>query len=112
MPSLTDAILQRIQTRADCGRCAAHRIVSNDVTASRIMESFENPADSVAPYRLPSRHPSADGSDRDADALRGNANAGSAAATKLPTFATDNASDIKRRQEALLIAYLVDRLAR
>ncbi|MEO8188457.1 MAG: hypothetical protein ABI580_13960 [Burkholderiaceae bacterium] len=82
----------------------------NDVAASRTMESLKPSANSVAPYRLPSRHPSADARDRDSS--RDNARAGSApAASKPTTFAAENASAIKRRQEALLIAYLV-RLAR
>jgi hypothetical protein len=64
-----------------------------------------------APYRLPSRHPSADGGDR--SAARENAHAGVAAsAPKVSTPALTTASDVKRRQEALLIAYLVNRLAR
>jgi hypothetical protein len=75
------------------------------------MESLKLSASSVAPYRLPSRHPSADAGDR--ESLRDNAHAGSAAVTaKPPALATDNASNIKRRQEALLIAYMVARLAR
>jgi hypothetical protein len=74
------------------------------------MESLKPSANSVAPYRLPSRHPSADAGDRVSS--RNNAHAGAdPAASKPGTFAADKASAIKRRQEALLIAYLV-RLAR
>jgi hypothetical protein len=82
----------------------------NDVAASWTMKSLKPSANSVAPYRLPSRHPSADAGDRDSP--RNNADSGAApAAPTRRTFAADKASDIKRRQEALLIAYLV-RLAR
>ncbi len=81
-----------------------------DVAASRTMESLKPSANSFAPYRLPSRHPAADAGDRDSS--RDNAHAGAApTASKARTSATDKASAIKRRQEALLIAYLV-RLAR
>jgi hypothetical protein len=74
------------------------------------MESLKPPANSAAPYRLPSRHPSADAGDRASS--RNNARSGAAAVASTPrTFAADQASAIKRRQEALLIAYLV-RLAR
>jgi hypothetical protein len=83
----------------------------NDVAASRTMESLKPSANSVAPYRLPSRHPSADAGDHASS--RNNANTGAAPAASQPsTFAADKASAIKRRQEALLIAYLVRRLAR
>jgi hypothetical protein len=83
----------------------------NDVAASRTMKSLEPSANSVAPYRLPSRHPSADAGDRVSS--RNNARAGTAPAASQPrTFETDKASAIKQRQEALLIAYLVRRLAR
>ncbi len=75
------------------------------------MESLKPSVNSVAPYRLPSRHPSADAGDRDSS--RDNAHAGAApAASKPSTFAADKASAIKQRQEALLIAYVVNRLAR
>jgi len=77
------------------------------------MESLKPSANSVAPYRLPSRHPSADTGDRVSSPSRNNANAGAAPAASQPnTFSADKASAIKRRQEALLIAYLVRRLAR
>ena len=82
----------------------------NDVAASRTMKSLNPSANSAAPYRLPSRHPSADAGARDSS--RDDAHAGSTPAASEPrTFAADKASAIKRRQEALLIAYLV-RLAR
>jgi hypothetical protein len=91
---------------------AAMAVVSsnNDVDASRTMEFLKPPSKSVAPYRLPSRHPSADAGNRVAS--RDDSQAGSAPAASEPrTFAADKASAIKRRQEALLVAYLV-RLAR
>ena len=82
----------------------------NDVAASRTMKSLNPSANSVAPYRLPSRHPSADAGARVSS--RDDAHAGAASAASTPrTFAADKASAIKRRQEALLVAYLV-RLAR
>jgi hypothetical protein len=81
-----------------------------DVAASWTMKSLKPSANSAAPYRLPSRHPSADAGDRVSS--RNNAHAGAAPAASTPrTFAADKASAIKRRQEALLVAYLV-RLAR
>ena len=80
----------------------------NDIDASRTMEFLKPSSKYVAPYRLPSRHPAADAGHRDSP--RNNAHAGAAAAAPKP--GTDKASDIKRRQEALLIAYLVRRLAR
>ena len=82
----------------------------NDVAASRTMKSLNPSANSVAPYRLPSRHPSADAGARDFSG--DDAHTGAAPAASTPrTFAADKASAIKRRQEALLVAYLV-RLAR
>jgi hypothetical protein len=81
-----------------------------DVDALLAMEFLKSSSKSVAPYRLPSRHPSADAGARDSS--RDDAHAGVApAASTPPTFAADKASAIKRRQEALLVAYLV-RLAR
>lgn len=78
----------------------------HDVAASRTMESLKPSANSVAPYRLPSRHPSADAGDHVSS--RNNAHAGAVPAASKPlTFAADKATAIKRRQEALLIAYLV-----
>ena len=75
------------------------------------MKSLKPYANSVAPYRLPSRHPSADAGDRISS--RNNAHASAAPAASQPrTFAADKASAIKRRQEALLVAYVVSRLAR
>jgi hypothetical protein len=82
----------------------------NDVAASQIMESLKPSSNFVAPYRLPSRHPSADAGDSESSPKKTHAGA-APAASKRPTFAADKASDIKRRQESLLIAYLV-RLAR
>jgi hypothetical protein len=79
----------------------------NDIAASRTMESLKPSATSIAPYRLPSRHPSAEAGNRESSPEKADAGAAAAASKR----ATDNASDIKRRQEALLIAYLV-RLAR
>jgi hypothetical protein len=77
------------------------------------MKSLKPSATFVAPYRLPSRHPSADAGDHVSPRNDDNAHAGAApAASKPNTFAADNASAIKRRQESLLIAYLVHRLAR
>ena len=77
-----------------------------DVDALRTMESRKPSANSAVPYRLPSRHPSADAGARDSS--RDDAHAGAAPAASTPsTFAADKASAIKRRQEALLIAYLV-----
>jgi len=93
---------------------AAMGVVSseNDVAASRTMKSLKPSANSVAPYRLPSRHPSADAGDRVSSPYRNNAPGAVPAASKPNTFSADKASAIKRRQEALLIAYLVRRLAR
>jgi hypothetical protein len=106
MPSPPDAILQRIQTRADCVRCDARRIVEKRRRCIVAMASLKLSANSVAPYRLPSRHPSAGAGDRVSS--RNNAHAGAASAASQPrAFAMDTASAIKRRQEALLIAYLV-----
>ncbi len=77
------------------------------------MTTLKLSANSVAPYRLPSRHPSADASGRVSSPSRNHANAGAdPVASKPSTFEADKASAIKRRQEALLIAYLVNRLAR
>jgi hypothetical protein len=81
-----------------------------DVDALRTMESRKLSSNSAAPYRLPSRHPSADAGARDSS--RDDAHVGAAPAASTPrTLAADKASAIKRRQEALLVAYLV-RLAR
>jgi hypothetical protein len=84
----------------------------NGITGSRIMASLEQPAQpanfsaSSAPYRLPSRHPSAGAG----DSVPGDGHARVAAIPSEPHISsTNNASDIKRRQEALLIAYLVSR---
>jgi hypothetical protein len=72
------------------------------------MESLKPSANSVAPYRLPSRHPSADAGDHVSSHNNDNAHAGAVPAAFKPlTFAADKATAIKRRQEALLIAYLV-----
>jgi hypothetical protein len=81
-----------------------------DVDALRTMEFLKASSKYVPPYRLPSRHPSADAGDRVSS--RDDSQAGAAPAASTPrTFAADQASAIKRRQEALLVAYLV-RLAR
>ena len=77
-----------------------------DVDALRTMESRKPSSNSAAPYRLPSRHPSADAGARDFSG--DDAHTGAAPAASTPrTFAADKASAIKRRQEALLVAYLV-----
>jgi hypothetical protein len=73
-----------------------------------LMKSFGRPPNSVAPYRLPSRHPLAGAEDR---AQRANARVDCREAPSPPTSATGNRSEIKQRQQALLVAYLV-RLAR
>jgi len=66
---------------------------------------FERSPNSVAPYRLPSRHPLADGGNRRPQ--RDDGRASSREAPNPTASATGNHSDIKRRQQALLIAYLV-----
>jgi hypothetical protein len=71
-------------------------------------EMVERSPNSVAPYRLPSRHPLAGAEE---GAQRGNARVDSRKAPSPTTSATGNRSEIKQRQHALLVAYLV-RLAR
>ena len=73
-----------------------------------MMKSFKRSPNSVAPYRLPSRHPLAGAEDR---TQGDNARADSREAPSPTNSATGNHSEIKRRQHALLVAYLV-RLAR
>jgi hypothetical protein len=85
------------------------------------MKPLERSTTPVPPYRLPSQHPSADGGThpmpRDSAPLLGDSapmprDNPVAPAPKVTAPVLTTASDIKRRQEALLIAYLVNRLAR
>jgi hypothetical protein len=72
------------------------------------MKLFERYPNSIAPYRLPSRHPLAGAENR---TQRGNARVDSRDTPTPTKSATGNRSEIKQRQQALLVAYLV-RLAR
>jgi hypothetical protein len=74
------------------------------------MEPIDSPASPDAPYRLPSRHPSADrGNHRSPD---GDAQVRTEGRSTPPTTAAVKASEIKRRQEALLLTYLIHRPGR
>ena len=84
---------------------------SNYLTAAPTMKPLERSTTPAPPYRLPSRHPSADGGPRQTTRERAHDNPVTAA-PKVAAPVLSTASDIKRRQEALLIAYLVNRLAR
>jgi hypothetical protein len=75
------------------------------------MKPLQRSITQAPPYRLPSRHPSADGGTRQTTRDRAHDNP-VAAVPKVTAPVLTTASDIKRRQEALLIAYLVNRLAR
>lgn len=74
------------------------------------MDSFDFEALSDAPYRLPSRHPAAGRGMR-----RPRESEEDLAADKPATpvqAAPDAGSEIKRRQEALLLSYLIHRSGR
>jgi hypothetical protein len=71
------------------------------------MEPTDFPAASDTPYRLPSRHPSA-GRGKPSSSEGAHAEGPSRAATG----GAGNASEIKRRQEALLLTYLLYRPGR
>jgi hypothetical protein len=71
------------------------------------MKLFERSPKSVPPYRLPSRHPLADAGDRRTQ--QDDAGVDSREKRSRTASATGNHSDVKRRQQALLIAYLIRR---
>jgi hypothetical protein len=83
-------------------------VLSRKLRCRLVMKLFERSPNSIAPYRLPSRHPLAGDENR---TQRGNARVGSRDTPTPTKSATGNRSEIKQRQEALLVAYLV-RLAR
>jgi hypothetical protein len=67
------------------------------------MESIDVPLVSDAPYRLPSRHPAAA---RQHNSAADNAS-GDQTSSSPPLAGLANASEIKRRQQALLVAYII-----
>ena len=74
------------------------------------MEPIDIPAESDTPYRFPSRHPSVGrGTHPSRD---GTAQDGPEGSSIPATIAPDTASEIKRRQEALLLTYLIHQPAR
>jgi hypothetical protein len=69
------------------------------------MDPIDFPVPSDTPYRLPSRHPSAARGDH--GSADGNGQAETEAPPAPATTATRAAADIKRRQESLLLTYLI-----
>jgi hypothetical protein len=83
----------------------------NNLFVAWMMKPLERSTIPAAPYRFPSRHSSADDNIAQLTADSARDQSGTAAPRLAPPPLT-TVSDIKRRQEALLIAYLVNRLAR
>ena len=82
------------------------------VSCRPIMDSYERNTTPDASYRLPSRHPAAEARRGSSIASRDEIDKADPPLPPTQAQGSQLATEVKRRQEALMVAYLIRRLGR